>query len=115
MAETTSNKKFESLLEYLRATRGFDFTGYKRPSLTRRVSKRMQAAGIADFGDYVDDLEVHPEEFAQLFNTILINVTGFFRDAAAWEYLAKEVLPLVVKGRKKRRSDSGVDGRLRVG
>ena len=34
---------------------------------------------------------MHPEEFTALFNTILINVTGFFRDADAWEYLRATV------------------------
>src|SRR5215470_16726448 len=83
----------EGLLEYLRASRGFDFTGYKRSSLVRRITKRMQDVGIREFTDYVDYLEVHPEEFAQLFNTILINVTAFFRDPEAWSFLAQDVIP----------------------
>jgi two-component system CheB/CheR fusion protein len=41
----------------------------------------------------MDYLEVHTEEFTALFNTILINVTGFFRDVEAWEYLRAEILP----------------------
>ena len=32
------------------------------------------------FDAYRDYLELHPEEYAALFNTILINVTSFFRD-----------------------------------
>src|SRR3712207_8583522 len=71
---------FESLLVFLRERRGFDFTGYKRPSLTRRVRRRMADVGIGSFGEYQDYLEVHPEEFTPLFNTVLINVTSFFRD-----------------------------------
>jgi two-component system CheB/CheR fusion protein len=35
---------------------------------------------------------VHPGEFAALFNTILINVTSFFRDPEAWDALAEQVL-----------------------
>jgi two-component system, chemotaxis family, CheB/CheR fusion protein len=93
------NERFEALLEYLQRTRGFDFTGYKRPSLMRRVSRRMQVVGLQDFGDYLDYLEVHPEEFMQLFNTILINVTGFFRDPAAWEYLGREAIPRLLAGK----------------
>jgi two-component system, chemotaxis family, CheB/CheR fusion protein len=84
---------FEALLRYLKQSRGFDFTGYKRASLRRRIDKRMRAAAVANYEDYVDYLEVHPNEFAELFNTILINVTGFFRDAATWTYLRDEVLP----------------------
>ena len=91
--------KFEALLDHLRSNRGFDFTGYKRSGLMRRVLKHMQAARIQDFGDYLDYLEVHPEEFTQLFNTILINVTAFFRDEAAWDYLGREVLARIVAGK----------------
>ena len=96
----TENGKFESLLQFLQQQRGFDFTGYKRQSLMRRVQRRMQVAGVEDFDDYSDYLEVHPEEFGQLFNTILINVTSFFRDEAAWDYLRRETLPqlLAAKG-----------------
>jgi two-component system CheB/CheR fusion protein len=86
---------FKALLEYLKENRGFDFTGYKRPSLQRRIDKRMRALGIEDYAEYTDYLQVHPNEFAQLFNVILINVTGFFRDEAAWTYLGDEILPRI--------------------
>jgi two-component system CheB/CheR fusion protein len=87
---------FDALLDYLKGTRGFDFTAYKRASLARRVEKRMQAVQIGRFTDYIDYLEVHPDEFNQLFNAILINVTSFFRDEAAWDYLRGSVLPLIL-------------------
>ena len=80
-----------ALLDYLKRSRGFDFSGYKPASLTRRFHKRMQAVGVDSYTAYVDYLEVHPDEFALLFDTVLINVTTFFRDGAAWEALAKEV------------------------
>jgi two-component system, chemotaxis family, CheB/CheR fusion protein len=93
--------EFESLLEFLRDERGFDFTGYKRPSLMRRISKRMQDAKFdGDFAAYRNHLHEHPDEFTQLFDTILINVTSFFRDAAAWEYVASEIVPRVVEARE---------------
>jgi two-component system, chemotaxis family, CheB/CheR fusion protein len=80
------------LLAHLKRTRGFDFTGYKRASLERRIRKRMETVEVADYGEYLDYLEVHPDEFGALFDTILINVTGFFRDPEAWESLRTEVL-----------------------
>src|SRR5262249_24444386 len=43
-----------------------------------------------------DYLEHHQDEFVSLFNTILINVTSFFRDEAAWDYLAKDVVPRIL-------------------
>ena len=92
---------FEQLLDFVRDNRGFDFTGYKRPSLVRRVQKRMQDVRIEEFTEYQDFLEVHPDEFTELFNTILINVTGFFRDGPTWEYLAAEVIPRIVEGSQR--------------
>jgi two-component system CheB/CheR fusion protein len=87
------NPAFEELLVYLRDARGFDLTGYKRSSLTRRVDRRMAQVGVSDYAEYLDHLQVHSEEFTALFNTILINVTGFFRDPDAWAALRDEVLP----------------------
>jgi two-component system, chemotaxis family, CheB/CheR fusion protein len=81
------------LLSFVKAERGFDFTGYKRGTLERRVAKRMQATGAASYVDYANYLNGHPEEFVELFNTILINVTTFLRDPPAWDYLAAEVIP----------------------
>ena len=90
---------FEALLEYLKRERGFDFTGYKRPSLVRRVRRQMQVVGVSTFEEYLDYLEVHPEEFTALFNMILINVTGFFRDADAWQELRATILPEMLRER----------------
>jgi len=100
MKSAQLDRDFESLLEYLKQTRGFDFTAYKRPSLMRRVTKRMEMIKIETFPDYVDHLEVHPEEFAQLFDTILINVTSFFRDQPAWDFLAQGVLSKIINAKK---------------
>ncbi len=85
--------QFEALLQYLLDSRGFDFTGYKRNSLHRRVSKRMAKIGVEGYDNYLDYLQVHPAEFAELFNEILINVTSFFRDPEAWTFLAEKVIP----------------------
>ncbi|MEB3357124.1 MAG: CheR family methyltransferase [Synechococcales bacterium] len=95
--QTGEEQIFESLLEYLRRSRGFDFTGYKRSSLQRRMRRRMQFRQIDTFGDYLDYLEVHPDEFEPLFNTILINVTSFFRDSDAWDYFQSQTLPSLLE------------------
>ena len=86
-----------ALLDFLKTNRGFDFSGYKRTSLERRIQRRMQQVGIGTYEEYQDYLEVTPDEFTELFNTILINVTGFFRDKPAWDYIRDEVIPSVVE------------------
>src|SRR5215510_8615987 len=94
-----SDSAFEALVDFLKRSRGFDFTGYKRTSLERRFRRRMEAIECKSYGDYLDYLEVHPDEYAQLFDTLLINVTEFFRDPPAWEHLREEVLPEVLEGK----------------
>ncbi len=98
-ADEEKNPAFERLLKYLKEHRGFDFTEYKRPSLMRRVRKRMGEVDVEEFEAYQDYLEVHPQEFTQLFNTILINVTSFFRDPEAWDYLADEIVPRILEAK----------------
>jgi two-component system, chemotaxis family, CheB/CheR fusion protein len=93
VAATSDDPAFERLLQFLKESRAFDFTGYKRPSLVRRVRYRMQEVGIESVEDYLDLLQLQPEEFTALFNTILINVTSFFRDDDAWDHLQRSVLP----------------------
>ena len=88
----TTDEAFEALLRYMRDSRGFDFTGYKRTSLMRRVRHRMDQAGYTSFEEYLDVLQASSDEFAALFNTILINVTAFFRDPEAWEFVSAEVI-----------------------
>ena len=85
--------EFEALLVYLRDQRGADFTGYKRPSLTRLVHRRMRTAGVDTYADYVDLLQVEPSELSALLDVLLINVTAVFRDPGAWAELAESLLP----------------------
>lgn len=99
--EPEKNAAFEELLEYLKKNRDVDFTDYKRASLMRRVSKRMGEVSVQGYEAYQDYLEVHPLEFSELFNTILINVTGFFRDPEAWDYLANHIVPQILAARTR--------------
>ena len=46
MATPAEDGELEALLDYVHERRNFDFRGYKRASLTRRIVKRMQALGV---------------------------------------------------------------------
>lgn len=94
--QTKAAYELEALLEYLKRSRGFDFSAYKRPALMRWVLKRMQIVKSENFREYINYLKLHPEEFTQLFDTLFINVTCFFRDRSVWDYLSKEIVPQIV-------------------
>jgi len=97
--EQVDDSGLEALLHYVRDERGFDFTGYKRTSLRRRILKRMEALDLDGFETYRECLERDDAEFEQLFNTILINVTRFFRDPDSWRGVADTVIPEILSGK----------------
>jgi two-component system CheB/CheR fusion protein len=81
------DRELAELLQYLHESRGLDLSGYKRVGLIRRLTKRMRTVGVEGFGAYRSFIETHPTEYAGLLDTLLINVTAFFRDDLPWEYL----------------------------
>jgi two-component system, chemotaxis family, CheB/CheR fusion protein len=92
------------LLDRLSATHNFDFREYKEPSLARRIRARMSQVRIDSFDTYSRYLDQHAEEHVTLFNTILINVTDFFRDPEAWKILAADLIPRIVKAAGESRA-----------
>ena len=100
MSEQALNEKsLDKLLEYLKTNRAFDLTGYKSSTVLRRITRRMQQVDITSFADYQDYLEVHPDEFTHLFDSVLINITSFFRDMEAWNALEGDIIPAILSGK----------------
>jgi two-component system CheB/CheR fusion protein len=77
----------------------YDFRGYKKGTLQRRIERRMGLQQIDSVARYLEFLRSHPPEVDQLFKDLLIGVTSFFRDAPAFEELGAKVLAALVRGR----------------
>ncbi|HEV7135141.1 MAG TPA: chemotaxis protein CheB [Steroidobacteraceae bacterium] len=89
-------QQLNEVIAIVRARTGHDFGAYKPPTVLRRIQRRMGLAGIRRLEDYGARLRDHSEEAAALANDLMINVTGFFRDPAAWEALREAVVqPLI--------------------
>lgn len=74
----------------LHARTGHDFSHYKRATVMRRVMRRMQVNRMRSAADYAAYLRETPEEAQELFADLLISVTTFFRDEAAFASLAQK-------------------------
>jgi len=83
----------EQILERIRATRNFDFRHYKRPTLHRRIERRMAERKCKTAAEYLALLDRDPAECDALIASMLIKVTGFFRDAETWTLLSGKVIP----------------------
>ena len=83
----------------LRLRTGHDFSNYKRPTLLRRIERRINIRNLPDLSSYITFLQEHPDETQALLKDLLISVTNFFRDAKAFEALEREVLPAIFAGK----------------
>jgi two-component system, chemotaxis family, CheB/CheR fusion protein len=95
---------FRPLLEKLSSRYNFDFREYREAALARRIRTRMSQVRSENLEAYSRYLEEHAQEHIALFNTILINVTGFFRDPEGWAMLRDDVLPQVIADAADSRS-----------
>ncbi|HEY2574141.1 MAG TPA: CheR family methyltransferase, partial [Verrucomicrobiaceae bacterium] len=85
------------VLTFLRTRTGRDFSYYKRATIVRRISRRMQVNGVDDIAGYKDFLRSHPGEAAALLQDLLISVTNFFRDRDAFAVLERDHIPELFK------------------
>ncbi len=87
-----ASEVMQRILAYLRTKTGQDFSHYKRPTLTRRIARRVQVVQADSLNSYLTYLREHPEEVSALFKDLLISVTSFFRDANAYKALKELVI-----------------------
>jgi two-component system, chemotaxis family, CheB/CheR fusion protein len=87
--------QMDQVFSRLRASTGVDFRRYKRPTIDRRLQRRMVLHKIHGLDEYLRYIRDHPEEVAALYQDILIHVTRFFRDPESVEALAAHVTELI--------------------
>ena len=97
--EDKAQSGLEKVVILLRAQTGHDFSLYKKTTVYRRIERRMGIHQIDRIATYVRFLQENPQELELLFKELLIGVTSFFRDPAAWEQLKGEVIPALLAGR----------------
>jgi two-component system, chemotaxis family, CheB/CheR fusion protein len=97
--EEKDQSALEKVLILLRARTGHDFSLYKKTTVYRRIERRMGIHQIDRIALYVRYLRENPQEVELLFKELLIGVTSFFRDPAAWEQLQAEVIPECLSAR----------------
>jgi len=102
--EDKTQNALEKAIILLRAHTGQDFSLYKRNTLYRRIERRMGIHQINMIAAYIRYLQESPQELDLLFKELLIGVTNFFRDPAAWEQLRTEAIPALLASRSTGRT-----------
>src|SRR5438105_633454 len=92
-ANSAGDKTIEKIIERIHLARNFDFRNYKRPTLRRRIERRMADRQIKSPEEYLALIERDSREIEALFGSMLIKVTDFFRDRETWDLLSSKVIP----------------------
>ena len=87
------------ILTFVRVRTGHDFASYKRPTVLRRIARRMQVHEIGEMAAYCRFLREKPEEVQRLLADLLISVTNFFRDPVTFSHLEQDVIPRLFEGK----------------
>lgn len=98
--KSKKNKTLKKIFEILSIRTGSDFSNYKSATIGRRLEKRITSLNLQSLEEYLNFLEKNPEEALEIFNTILIGVTSFFRDKKAFKVLDQSLQDLVAKKEK---------------
>ncbi len=85
------------LLEGIYLKYGYDFRGYAKSSVNRRILRRMALSGFDNISAMQHDVLTDPKFFDLLFQDLSINVTEMFRDASFYMTLRKKVIPVISK------------------
>jgi two-component system CheB/CheR fusion protein len=85
------------IIQLVKNSIGVDFTHYKPNTIRRRIVRRTLLHKLESMEDYLLYLKQHTAEINLLYQDLLINVTTFFRDQNAIEYLKKVALPKIIR------------------
>lgn len=97
--EITLDEDLRAIFSIVKAKTGHDFSSYKSNTVMRRIERRMMVNDVAGLGKYIALLRENAQEAQALCQDILIGVTSFFRDPAAFDILAEKILPQLFEKR----------------
>ncbi len=96
----------DNILNILKERRSMDFSGYRKAMLVRRIQKRIYTTRSKGITEYLDYLIENADELDNLIDVFTINVSRFFRNSLAFEYIAKIIIPDVFLNKAKENNKS---------
>jgi chemotaxis protein methyltransferase CheR len=87
--------ELDLLLEAIHQRYGYDFRGYARASLRRRLWRRADLEGLRSLSGLQERILHDPMCMERLLNDLSVNVTEMFRDPPVHAALRDEVFPLL--------------------
>ena len=87
--------EIDLLLETVFRRYGYDFRGYARASIDRRVRQLLSSSGCTTVAELIPKVLTDAEFFSRLVRNFSIPVTEMFRDPAVYRAVREKVVPLL--------------------
>jgi len=99
--QTVTPADVTPVLDLIQTATGVDFSNYKRNTLYRRIVRRIVLRKLDGMSEYLRYLQANRGEIDALYQDILINVTSFFRNPAAFDALKSDVFAKLAEDRSR--------------
>lgn len=93
---------YQCILRKMKSVKGLDFSGYRSACLKRRIDTRLRAHQLENYNEYLQFLSKNPQEYDELLNVATINVSEFFRDKEAWQFVEKNIIPALIQQKETK-------------
>jgi len=91
----TQQIEIQLLLEAMHLKYGFNFSGYSKDMLTRRIENKLSGSKLKSISEMIPKVLYEPDYFSSLIYDISITVTEMFRDPSVYLNLRQKVLPVL--------------------
>ncbi len=102
MIPDEQQQALKEIFAILRSRTGNEFINYKRPTLLRRIERRINVHNLAGLQEYARYVAENPPETSALLKDLLISVTNFFRDSISFQAVERDFLPAILQGKSSR-------------
>ncbi len=99
-----TDQDFHRIRQFIQEKTGISLSDAKKNLVYSRLTRRLRQLDIQKFSDYFDLVaQAGSEELGCFINAITTNLTAFFREEHHFDYLAKAILPNLIKASQQER------------
>lgn len=98
MATTANN--YEDFKRVVLNLSGIDLNAYKERQMKRRIDALIKKHNCHTYGEYIDLIKKDKDKYEEFINYLTINVSEFYRNPSQWVTLEKEIIPMLLEGKR---------------
>ncbi|MFD1705680.1 CheR family methyltransferase [Siminovitchia sediminis] len=97
------NRDYDLFIQRIKKKTNINLQLYKEDQMKRRLTAYKTRKGFRTFDDFFKAMMQNEQLYEDFLNHMTINVTEFFRNPSRWGVLEKNILPQILKGKRRIR------------